>query len=511
MSVTSVSPTPSELGLEASSSRELEQRIGILAWGSAIYLLLPVFIFAITWLRWLPAALLLFGVAAAILLLGLPRRQKVESLPVFLIAAIVGVLWALTVGLVGHYAMPAPDWTKDLGILGDLVRMHWPVVYTMPHGGHQVLRYYLGFFLVPALMGKIFGFVFLPKALTLWIATGLFLVVANVLVLFRSIFSKVLAAVGFVLFSGLDLLGGRIVEWMTNSPRFVDWTHLSVWSGPYEFTANSTQVLWVIQHALGGWLGTILVLEFVRKRRVAALPVAIFAALFWSPLSCLGVAVFAVAGFIVLARQHAIVWKFRTFWTWPVLAVGSLIVALYLTAGSAGIPKGFAWTMNQSPSFPWIPVILIMTWVVIYFVLAVLAGAKPDWSTWVAIGSLVVAPFLVYGAYDDFDRRFSIPALFVFCLFVLQAAVGLPKASKHFSYSRRVVTYASRVILCIALLVAAATPYVEWRTRIDFRHQVRVNAATCSLLDPGCSGVGSSIYNQYMAPLNNHMISFLIR
>ena len=57
-----------------------------------------------------------------------------------------------------------------------------------------------------------------------------------------------------VLFSGLDIIGSLLDD----GPRFrTDWnitTHLEWWAGKYQYSSMTTQLFWVPNHALGGWL-----------------------------------------------------------------------------------------------------------------------------------------------------------------------------------------------------------------------------------------------------------------
>ena len=55
-----------------------------------------------------------------------------------------------------HWKAPYVDWLKHYAILHDLVMYDWPVCYEM-FGETRMLSYYIGIYLLPALVGKIFG------------------------------------------------------------------------------------------------------------------------------------------------------------------------------------------------------------------------------------------------------------------------------------------------------------------------------------------------------------------
>jgi hypothetical protein len=50
-----------------------------------------------------------------------------------------------------------PDWYIRDAVLGDLVNFEWPLHYLSAEGEPLILRSAIGYFLPPALFGKIFG------------------------------------------------------------------------------------------------------------------------------------------------------------------------------------------------------------------------------------------------------------------------------------------------------------------------------------------------------------------
>jgi len=151
------------------------------------YLALPVLIFACGFLKWPLAA-----AACAAMLLGFLyarrdnfeiRYEKTLTVGVWQLTALAGVilLWTYLGGLNGLF-FQSDDWPWRNAIYHDLVEKDWPVIY--PERG-SALVYYIGFWLPPALVAKLAGWVTgsavwawraARGALWLWSALGLLLI-----------------------------------------------------------------------------------------------------------------------------------------------------------------------------------------------------------------------------------------------------------------------------------------------------------------------------------------------
>ena len=481
-------------------------RTDIVPWLGALYLLLPLIIFAVSWLRLLPALVLLVAIGFGFWTMGRPVFRRWRWKPTLLISAGVAALWTFTSGLVGGLFAPAWDWSKHYAVFGDLVQKSWPVVYSMPHGGHDYLRYYLGFYLLPALGGKALGTAAIPWLASLWIAVGVALVLVQITRMFKSAWNQLAVAVTFALFSGMDLLGGEVVQWIYPLFRpFGIWTHLSDWSLPFELTSNMAQMHFIPNQALGGWLGMLLLLELLRRRNLAAVPIAILATLFWTPLATVGLAAFALVGGIVLLAKRVPWCNPKTLIPWAAMSAGIVLVGIYLTAGSRGIPKGFMWSRIPYIVFAQTWVILELVWVVIFLVSVLVVGVRPKWLYWVTAASLLVIPLYWFGYSDEFDRRASIPAILVMSLLVLRGVFGRDPLPVDTPRPRRVLARSGKVVLCLALIIGSATAVVEIRTRTT--HGASDNAPVvnpaCSLVLPRCQAIPKSELGQYLAPTSS--------
>lgn len=184
-------------------------------------LMAPVFVFFCGWLRWY------FACAACGLLLGgfvwlyhvdyarLDQRLRVPKWHALAIAALFG-LWVALSGICG-VGVEAIDIPYRMAILRDLIDYDWPVIYEQT--GYAMVYYY-AFWILPALVGKVFG---MGVALfSLWVLETIilvltFLVICVVLNASRS--SRIwMIALVMVSFSGLNIVGSLFGAMVGTNP-----------------------------------------------------------------------------------------------------------------------------------------------------------------------------------------------------------------------------------------------------------------------------------------------------
>ena len=402
---------------------------------AVLYLVLPLFIFLIGWFQ-LWAALPLAGLAAYSLRpLAAPlppggTRLRVRASQIA-VAAAAGLAWTVFGGS-EHLLFANADWHIRDAVLHDLVLGRWPVSYRTLDGREVLLRAPIGFYLPAALVGKAAGLRAAHAAMALWSAAGAAMFLMQVLSRTpRTLSSSLTAAAVIVLFSGLDAVGtllnvpGAAAHW--------DFTrHLEWWARNYQYSSMTTQLFWVPNHALGGWLMVGLLLRAPPERTALdrMLPITVAAAALWSPLTALGIVPF------VLRRLFSVSWRERSFrladprvWA-PALAVG-IAVSAYLTIDTGHIPKRWIIGANgtgvadlgmdlaRNAEF-----FLLEAGFIGFAILAI----RRSGTVCLALGILALLPLYSFGAWNDFDMRVSIPSLTVLavsaCLALLQPTEG---------------------------------------------------------------------------------------
>jgi hypothetical protein len=423
-----------------------------------LYLTLPLAIFLTGWFEvWaaVPLVLCLLYALKPVFASGVPRTRWPTSRLQLTLAAAVGCVWAVCGGT-AHSVFANADWHLRDAVLHDLVVGQWPVGYGALAGGESLLRAPIGYYLPAALIGKSTGLLAAHAALAAWTAGGTTLFLLQVLSQTPSRAGSALGAGAvIVFFSGLDIVGTLL-----RVPDFIShWDitgHLEWWAGSYQYSSMTTQLFWVPNHALCGWLAMGLLCREPREPALESLwPIVIVAVALWSPLTALGLAPFVLwrAG-ETLVRERSFRLLHPRVWA-PALVVG-VAVAAYLTLDTGHIPRG--WTVGRSGTA--IGAVARDLWHQAEFFLleagfigcAILA-IRPSRQVGLALTVLALLPTVSFGAANDLVMRASIPsltALAVAAALALAEGASTPRAGTP------------KAILVGLLAVGAVTPLQEF-------------------------------------------------
>jgi hypothetical protein len=419
-----------------------------------LYLVLPLPIFLFGWFELWAALPLALCVLYALRPLAQPLPADGPRLPVsrmqLALACLVGCAWTV-LGGTGHLVFANADWYIRDAVLHDLVAAPWPVGYGVFDGKESLLRAPLGYYLPSALLGKSLGLSMAHLAMTLWTAMGATLFLLQVLSVTPARAGTSLAVVAVVvLFSGFDVIGQII-----SNPRFLYlWKitqHLEWWAGSYQYSSITTQLFWVPNHALGGWLTIGLLYRDARRSPLdAMLPMIIVAVALWSPLTAVGLVPFILLKVLrgataerLLSLLHPRVWA-------PAVLVG-LVIASYLTLDSSRLPV----TSTVSESDLTMSVLRLLQFFLLEAGLIGFAVLTLRWS-WeivLALGVLLLLPMAHFGPANDLVMRASIPSLAVLAIGV---CIALTQKSVDGADSRK------KLILGCMLAIGAVTPIQEF-------------------------------------------------
>ena len=505
------------------------------------YLMLPVFVWLVGWFEWwfwLPATVLLGAglrpaLAGSLPASGVPSRSPAEgfrrmiaSRPATLVIVLLALGWTMLSAAGGVFDGNNFDWLKHHSLLLDLSRYPWPIFLPDDLAAYlpgtpappALMRYYLGWFMVPGLVGRLSGPAALNWAVPLWTWLG----VTLVLLLFvegRRGLGAILAAGIFVFFSGMDLLRVLLVEgvgWLDFGIDHKGWPGIGVgvqhieffglWDVRIQSTAHTTALLWVPQHFIGAGLYVLLVLHLRRQPRFLAVSgVVLAAAPFWSAFVAMG----------LVPLLAVVVWDNgpRPFLRWPNLCLAAPLaglIALYLTAGSLDFPAGWLWDFyDWSRLMKWAPVFFLsefLTPALLVLLLRPALGREPFFL--VSLATLLLLPLYSLGQYNDLGMRGGMPALLVLCHACAGVLVGrgaadgggmLPAGRGR---PRRV---ASGCLIAV-LAVGALNPCVELAraTRDDAPFRYELSGLTTLALPP-------PLPPQYSAPEVPALLRRLLR
>ena len=296
------------------------------------YLALPVFVLLFTFFS--TPFVVLSGLALVVLVFCLFPFAQSQLNYKSLLRYHPLILVSLLITYVCLIPFEGVDWSNYVAAFNLLEDSTWPPIVEY-HDATYVLRYYLGWFMLPALVSKVLGEQYLTGAMFVWTALGVIIVMLLAFRHLKKAQHLFFAPFVFFLFSGLDLVGAALVKELTDSQIY--W--LNGWGGRYVFEifSNISVFSYSPQHAIGVFLTTSL---FLFQRRLAVQYGAVLLTInaMWST--------FGTVGVIPIAMWA--LWKegFKTSLTLPNLLIAPMLVipiVLYLTQGAHHVPAMFSW------------------------------------------------------------------------------------------------------------------------------------------------------------------------
>lgn len=421
-----------------------------------LFLPIPVFLlgFFTPWLG-IPAtalALLAFARSSPFGSADRPRWTG-RALAGALLLMAFAALWT-SLGGAGHlFHANSIDWVPRYGVLRDLVVHDWPPRYLDDAGNELILRAPLGYYLVPAVLGKFFGIAWADLILLFWTWLGVSL-------FFLANFGgppvrRLLVLILFAIASGMDIVG---VFWKDGLPWLG--SHIEWWTGRMKYSSNSTMLYWIPNHVIPGWiLGAWLWRLQDSADILRRLPLIGLAVMTWSPLPFVG----------ALPMIAVIGWRFR-----GELASGmhgltrafahvlfpAILIAAYLLMGAGGIKAwavvppnnamaggGFTWWMDT--------LVFIVVEVLAFGVLARQCNRSSVLDSGLLL--LCLLPFVGFGPTNDLATLGAIPALTLMWLTLINELTS-PSRQRRLSRGKR-------SLLLVLFAIGAVTPFQEtWRS-----------------------------------------------
>jgi hypothetical protein len=214
----------------------------------------------------------------------------------------------------------------------------------------------------------------------------------------------------------------------------------------------TTQLFWVPNHALAGWLSIGLLCRHTRSHQLnLLLPVLVVAAALWSPLTALGLLPFVllrVVGDSVRDRSARLMLP----QVWVPAALIGLTISAYLILDPGGIAKGVAVGENHEAA------IMDLLQQAQFFLLeagfigAAIFALRPSRQVAMAMIVLALLPLVYFGPANDLVMRASIPSLAVLTIF---ACLALCQRAPDLAGRRK------QAVLGMLLLIGAITPIAE--------------------------------------------------
>lgn len=398
-----------------------------------IYLTLPVIIFFVGYLRPLWAVvfsgLTVFSVWWAWHDMAGRKPDKELSLNervitlnrsyfLFLIPFVLVILY---LGGVGEFSWCLRDHRVRYAILYDLVKYKWPVIYDFSTQqnpavaeilgeGKVAFAYYFVFWMVPAVIGKIFGVLAARIVLLLWSAAGLSLVAIGAVFLYGK--QSRFLFVALMLFAGFDVFPYYYRLYTGFNPGWEDWTlH-------FRLFGNFYQIMNVFNQCIPGWLITVLLLLCVRSRFVGLLGSLMFC---YSPWAAIGILPMCIVKLIETNRGSKAKEVLKNLFT-----AGNMIApvvffvcfaSFYRANPNAAFEYGFIWKFYKSPLVMVAEYIAFVVFEFGIWALLVFKKHKKDWMFYCSIATMLIIPIYKMSGANDFLMRGSLAPHFVIALY----------------------------------------------------------------------------------------------
>ncbi len=405
------------------------------------YLLLPLLIFAVGYLKWYVAVVTVIVASVAVWQVCRSLADtEVESRPVPWQPLLLGVAVAITFLLgVGGYYTQSGDFVAKNPILNDLVLEPWPVIVrpqTMSQEIQQIcgsqplgLVYYFFFYLPAACVGKVAGIAAARFALFVWTAAGLYILLnqlAHYLNKDKGISKRQiwLLVILLVFFGGMD-----IIPWIFRraydmlQERFISygmegWCNSHIVTYFTYYASHWTSLYLCFNQSIPIWMMTALVVD---SRKISVIGFFYSFTLLYSPWAAMGmlpiVAFYAVSRMVSDTRAVRQVFSFPNI-VFP-LCVLLLVGTFYMSNNTPLEDKGWFWEFLSPSVFVvrYVAFIAVELGVYVYLLRSKLGK---DWLLTASVITLLLIPLYKMTGYNDFLMRASLPALFVVFMFWLR-------------------------------------------------------------------------------------------
>ena len=392
-----------------------------------VYLMLPVLIFILGWIRPLisiPCCLALSFVTF-LSIRSCRRDEEGKTIPdgfkttvTFIVVLAVFAILITLISNIGEFVWGTTDHAYRKAIFSDLVHYDWPVYYDLTAQSNPEINamlpdetvffsYYISFWMVPALMGKLLGFAAGNIALVIWSAFGIFLILTGMTMIVKK--SSYAVIFTFVFFCGFDYL--PYLYYQSVGPA--EWMWLEGWTRHIVYIGNMNNLLNVYNQCIPCWLIVVLFLLMRNRRSAGLLGSLMFP---YSPWATIGI--LPVAAYYAFRKGF----KARNFFTAenilsPLILAG-LFIPLYLANSNATSVKGTTVGFYGSIGAFAVAFLLTVAVEILPAFILLFKDRRKDPLFWVVIITLLILPFYKISGQNDLTMRGSMPEFFVLTIFL---------------------------------------------------------------------------------------------
>ncbi len=428
---------------------------------SFLYIIIPVMLFIIGWVRYY-IAIPVYLVCGIILYNYLKGNQKdkgsfLVSKKVLLFAIILAAIFIFFSGI-GELVYQ-PDFFLDYkarnAIFKSLIYSSWPVRYA----DNSYLCYYICQWIVPAVIGKGLTYIISNSNLVLlisniilylWCVFGMLLLFLWVLKIFKKSSPKKLymILISFAFFSGLDILGELIVNGKLDprglSNGFEWWSRIE-----WQYPSFNSFIYWAFNQAFISLLITLITVDSIDYKNQL---VWLVLGMFYSPFQMLSIGVYCLTLCILNSIKNKNLNMFKKYIKLPnILAICFIlpVISLYYLANyqsSVDLRHDIRAPFNLK-----IYIIFVFVEFLIYVLLIYRKNYKYNKNILIITFYLLLIP-LIGGV--NLILKFPMPFLVILWVYIMKFLLA-----KDTSKLRK-------VILIVLLSIAAINPFIEIKGRV---------------------------------------------
>ncbi len=440
----------------------------------------PLLLFSATWLR--PIWAIIFTSCWAFALWWSMQQQSLQEKNVSnngLVGYLVVLAWVSVCGA-GGYGYQTSDYVMHNGRLLDLINYSWPVSYTRPDGNVSILVQYAGYYLWPALVGKIAGVPVAMFAQHLWLLAGCWLAL-RMLVILTNVRTWI-AALGLLLFGGWDVVAQWLFESVKHSnvliyfdtqnieqysfhtwlitPTMLDFwptTELmqGIWFG--NFVSLSASLMWAPHQIVAGWLVVGLLCHACYQQKIMTSLLACALLAYYAPMIALGLLPMVLV--LVVWQWANTGWRREdVFLTMVGISVLSVLGIYYVSVSVGNQPYGVL-PIIKMDKFIFL-IFLLKSWLlyaVFIFLYRHWLDKKMRFFSGAIFFSAVILPCVYYGVYNDFMVRSSSAVYFGMLLLVLAIFHNLWASGLHWRAALLIVLLLPGIFSGISNVLVATT------------------------------------------------------
>ncbi len=394
-----------------------------------LYAYIPIVLFLWGFTRWyfaLPTTAIL-GYGAYKFLSDIFEEDKEKALPTLMVSpwvigfSVVLLLFVCIVCGIGGFFPQAGDWYKHNAVLNDLINLSWPVYYD--EYGKCMLTYYLGQYLVPALIGKMAGgFLVGSFALFIICVFGLYVIY---LLLIRATgadtaLKQIVLLFIMLFFCGALNLTQNFLFQMYNGSFYsygsYHWVLMN--SINLQYRSNAVMIRWILPQIVVPWMTVLLFLE--QRKKTEYYVFMILPSLLFGSFSFAALVMIALCEAIYMLYMKECGFKhiFTLSNILPAITLGPILFFYFL--GNIQVDKpissSFRFQIYTAEELPLYFVFSLCMFGVYFGCTYIKYKNDPQWYINLAI--LLILPWLKMGLCNDVVMSGSIPSLFICMIMV---------------------------------------------------------------------------------------------